>query len=94
MDEVAAMQNVTISLPDSLKQYVDGQVSAGSYGSVGEYILDLVRADQKRKAKEQLEETLMEALSSGEPLEVTADMWEELRRNIRARAQARQRAER
>lgn len=88
------MQTMNISLPDSLKHYVEQQIRAGAYSSASEYIRELVRADQKRKAKEQLEQVMLDALRSGQPMDVTSEMWEELRRNIRARAQERQPVER
>ena len=84
------MQTMNISLPDTMKQYVDEQVKSRDYGSASEYVRDLVRTDQKRKAQEQLENVLLEALRSGEPVDVTAAAWEELRQKIRERAQARQ----
>lgn len=73
------MPTMNISLPEPLKEFVEDQVSAGSYSSVSEYVRELVRADQSRKAKERLEETLLKALRSGEPTEVTPQRWEELR---------------
>jgi antitoxin ParD1/3/4 len=72
------MPTMKISLPDALKQFVDEQISAGRSSSVNEYIRELVRADQKRKAKEQLEETLLEALKS-EPQVATFEWWAKLR---------------
>lgn len=85
------MQTMNISLPDPMKQYVEEQVSAGGYSSASEYVRELVRADQKNKAKEALEERLLEALQSGDAIDVTPKMWEELREKVRARAKARQR---
>ena len=84
------MQTMNISLPDAMKRYVDEQVHSGDYSSASEYVRALVRADQKRKAQEQLETVLLEALRSGEPIEVTPAAWEELRQKIRARVRARQ----
>lgn len=75
------MQTMNISLPDSMKEFVEEQVSQGQYSSVSEYIRDLVRADQKRKAKEELEETLLEALKS-EPEVVTPEWWARLRAEL------------
>ena len=86
------MQTMNISLPDSMKQFVEEQVGAGGYSSASEYVRELLRAEQKRIAKEQLEETLLAALRSGEPVEVSPAMWEELRRNIRTRAQVQESA--
>ena len=83
------MQTMNISLPDPMKQFVEERVSEGEYSSASEYVRELVRADQKRKAKEELEQTLMDAINSGEPMEVTPEMWEELRQKIHTRASAR-----
>ena len=57
------MQTMNISLPDPLKLYVEQQVSAGGYSSASEYVRELVRADQKRKAKEHLGGVLLDALN-------------------------------
>jgi len=82
------MQTMNISLPDPLKEYVEEQVSAGGYSSVSEYVRELVRADQKNKAKAQLEETLLDALRS-QPEVVTPEWWAKLRREIQSGAKPR-----
>jgi antitoxin ParD1/3/4 len=43
---------MNISLPDPLKEFVDHQIADGRYSSVSEYIRDLIRNDEKRKAEE------------------------------------------
>jgi antitoxin ParD1/3/4 len=85
------MQTMNISLPDPMKQFVEEQVNAGgySYSTVSEYVRELVRADQKSKAKDQLEETLLDSLNSGDAIQVTPQMWNELRQHLRARARKR-----
>lgn len=45
-------------------------------------------ADQKRN-QEELESRLLGSLQSGEPLEVTVQMWEDLRQALRSRAEGR-----
>jgi antitoxin ParD1/3/4 len=80
------MQTMNISLPDPMKQYVEEQVTAGAYSSASEYVRELVRADQKRNAKEQLEQLLLNALNSGDPIEITPEMVDEVRKRLRARA--------
>ena len=80
------MQTMNISLPDPMKQYVEQQVTAGAYSSASEYVRELVRADQKRKAKEQLEQLLLNAINSGDPIEITSDMVDEVRKRLHARA--------
>ena len=84
------MQTMNISLPDPLSEYVDEQITAGEYGSVSEYFRVLVRADQKRNAKEQLERTLLESLLEGEAQEATPEFWSTLRAELGKRSNARQ----
>lgn len=79
------MQTMNISLPDPLKLYVEEQVNAGGYSSASEYVRELVRSDQKRKAKEHLEDILLEALKSESEL-VTPEWWAKLRKEIRSEA--------
>lgn len=76
------MQTMNISLPDPLKQYVEEQVTVRDYSSASEYMRELVRADQKRNAKEQLEQTLLESLLEGEAQEATPEFWSTLRAEL------------
>jgi putative addiction module CopG family antidote len=46
------MQTMNISLPDPLKEFVDHQIAEGRYSSVSEYIRELIRDDEKRKAEQ------------------------------------------
>jgi antitoxin ParD1/3/4 len=84
------MQTMNISLPDPMKQYVEEQVIVGDYSSASEYMRELVRADQKRNAREQLERTLLESLLEGEAQEATPEFWSTLRAELGKRAKARQ----
>ena len=43
------MGTMNISLPDSLKTFVDEQVDSAGYGTSSEYVRDLIRRDQGRK---------------------------------------------
>jgi antitoxin ParD1/3/4 len=72
------MQSMNISLPDPLKQFVDAQVAQGRYSSASEYVRELIRADEKRKAEEQLETLLLEGLQ-GEEAEFTRGDWQAIR---------------
>ena len=82
------MQSMNISLPDPLKQFVDGQIAQGRYSSASEYVRELIRADEKRKAEEQLEAKLLEGLNSAES-ELTPADWSALRREALSRLEAR-----
>jgi antitoxin ParD1/3/4 len=86
MLEGLLMQTMNISLPDPMKEYVEEKVTAGAYSSVSEYVRELVRADQKRHAQEQLEHLLLNAINSGDPIEVTPAMVEDVKQRLRARA--------
>lgn len=72
------MQSMNISLPDPLKQYVDGQISTGRYSSASEYVRELIRADEKRKAEDKLEALLLAGLQ-GEATAFTPDDWQAIR---------------
>jgi antitoxin ParD1/3/4 len=76
---------MNISLPETMKDFVDEQVQGGGYGSASEYIRDLVRRDQKQRAETRLETLLLEGIDSGEDIPVTPEFWENLRRDLMAR---------
>jgi antitoxin ParD1/3/4 len=82
------MQSMNISLPEPLKQFVDSQISTGRYSSASEYVRELIRADEKRKAEEWLEAKLLEGLNSPESELTTAD-WSSIRQDALAKLEAR-----
>lgn len=45
------MTRLTISMPDQLNAYVEGQIAQGRYGNVSEYFRDLIRRDQERRSE-------------------------------------------
>ena len=75
------MQTMNISLPEQLKEFVDLQVGSGRYSSVSEYVRDLIRDDEKRKAQEKLEALLMEGIQSSGPTEMTRQDWDDIRQD-------------
>jgi antitoxin ParD1/3/4 len=77
------MQTMNISLPDPLKEFVEHQVADGRYSSVSEYIRELIRDDEKRKAQERLEGMLLEGLSD-ESTEMTRQDWDDIRKEAMA----------
>ena len=80
------MQTMSISLPETMWEFVEEQVAAGDYSSASEYMRDLVRADQKRHAKTQLEQVLLSAMGSGDANELTPEMLEDVRHRLQRRA--------
>lgn len=81
------MQSMNISLPEPLKEFVDGQIAAGRYSSASEYVRELIRNDEKHKAQEQLEALLLEGLNT-EETELTPADWKAIRKEALARVAA------
>jgi antitoxin ParD1/3/4 len=79
------MDTMNIALPESMKTFVQERVIEGGYSSVSEYVRDLIRADQKRKAEERIDALLLEGLDSGQPIPVTPEYWEEKKRKLTER---------
>ena len=75
------MTTLTISLPESLKEFIDREVESKGYGNVSEYVRGLLRAAQEREANERLETLLLEGLSSGERIAVSPKFWSDLRKD-------------
>jgi len=73
------MTTLTISLPESLKEFIDNEVHSKGYGNVSEYVRGLLREAQAKEADARLEALLMEGLSSGKDIPLAADFWSELK---------------
>lgn len=73
------MTTMNISLPDEMKAFVEAQMAAEGYASASEYLRNLIRDDQKRRAKQELEAKLLEGLQ-GPAVEMTREDWESIRR--------------
>jgi antitoxin ParD1/3/4 len=76
------MTTMNISLPDSMRAFIEQKVAQAGYSTASEYIRQLVREDQKRVTQERLETLLIEGIESGPSREMTAEDWEELRRRV------------
>jgi len=79
------MTTMNISLPEEMKTFVEKQVQEGGYGTVSEYLRELIREAKKKAAMEKLEKMLLESLDSGPGIEVTPEFWEERRRELHRR---------
>lgn len=86
-----SMTSMNISLPEDLKQYVEAQTKSG-YSTPSEYVRELIRADQKRRAKEKLDTLLLEGLNSGDSIPVDAAFWDHLKQEALARLKSRKKA--
>lgn len=85
------MATITISLPDTLKAFVEGQIEAKGYGNVSEYFRSLLRDAQEKEKEARLETLLLEGLASGDGRPADAAFWSDLRAEALERLAARTR---
>lgn len=57
---------MNISLPETMKTFVEERLENNGYGSVSEYVRDLIREDQKKREEEKLEKLLLSRLEGAE----------------------------
>ncbi len=69
------MTTMNISLPDEMKAYVEAQMAQDGYASASEYLRALIRDDQKRRGRQQLEAKLLEGLQ-GPSTVMTREDWD------------------
>ena len=74
---------MNISLPDTLKAFVDEQVSQRGYGTSSEYVRELIRKDQDRL---HLRELLLVGAASAPTSAVDAAYFDDLRKKVRQAA--------
>ena len=79
---MSGLTSLNISLPQSLKSYVEERVRKGGYSTPSEFIRALLRDEHRRHAQEKLEVLLLEGVHSGQPIEITPDYWERKRRQL------------
>jgi antitoxin ParD1/3/4 len=82
------MTSMNVSLPEELKEYVETQTRHG-YSTPSEYVRELIREDQKRRAREKLDSLLLDGLNSGDSLRVDAEFWSSLKHEALAKLEAR-----
>lgn len=77
------MATMNISLPDRMKSWVEEQANSGRYGNASDYVRDLIRRDQERRAKiAAMQKLVDEAYESG----FSEETFEQVMHRIRAKA--------
>ena len=76
------MSTMNISLPETLKSFVDEQVAGRGYGTSSEYVRELIRHDQDRQ---RLRGLLLEGASSPPTEPVDQAYFDGLRERVRGR---------
>lgn len=80
------MSTMNISLPDSMKRFVDQQVREGDYAGTSDYVRELVRREQRAAAEATLRRLIAEGLASGPAVPLEKTYFDDLRKRVRARA--------
>ncbi|MBA3613962.1 MAG: type II toxin-antitoxin system ParD family antitoxin [Nitrospirales bacterium] len=57
------MATMNVSVPDPMKDWVQGQIETGKYSNASDYVRNLIRRDQEKI--EVLRKTLLEGVRSG-----------------------------
>ena len=78
------MSTMNISLPDSLKSFVDEQVTQRGYGTSSEYVRELIRKDADRQ---RLRGLLLDGVTSSPTVPVDARYFAALRERVQQRTQ-------
>ena len=80
------MSNTSLhfSLPTQLRDFIERRVAERGYANPSDYLCDLVRADQRRRAREKLDALLLEGLQSGPAVEVTPAYLDEMTAEMEA----------
>ncbi len=73
---------MNISLPDTLKSFVDEQVAGRGYGTSSEYVRELIRNDQDRQ---RLRGLLLEGAAAAPTAPVDRSYFDGLRARVRSR---------
>lgn len=76
------MPTMNISLPESLRDFVEAQVHSGDYASASEFVRTLLRQEQKDREQEKLELRILQGLSTGGG-QVSPEIWNRVRRRLR-----------
>ena len=79
------MSTMNISLPDTLKSFVDEQVSQRGYGTSSEYVRELIRKDQDRL---KLRGLLLDGAASNPAAPADTSYFDGLRDRVRQVARA------
>lgn len=79
---------LNISLPESMRQFVETKIRSDGYGTISEYVRELIRADQKGEDS-RFDSLIAQAYASGDPSQLTKEDINEAKRIVKSRIEAR-----
>lgn len=81
------MATMNVSLPDAMKDWVEGRAETGRYSNASDYVRDLIRRDQERAEKiAAMQRLIDESEDSGVSSNTMDDILAAARRRLRASA--------
>jgi putative addiction module CopG family antidote len=83
------MDGINVNVPEALQEFVQARVVQGGYRNVGEYVGELIRADQKQHALVVLGAEILKGATSGPSVPMTGDDWEGIRTEVLQRIESR-----
>jgi antitoxin ParD1/3/4 len=79
------LTSLNISVLASQKSYIEQQASLAGFADPSDYLRQLIRADQQRKAREELEEMLVKAIENDKWIEGTPEYWAKKKEELAAK---------
>lgn len=77
------MATMSISLTEPLKQFVDDEIREGGFASTSDYMRDLIRQRQHRKAEETQRALITEGMVSGPAVPMEPNFFNRMRERLR-----------
>ena len=75
--------SMNISLPESMRAFIEEQVKQKGYNTASEYIRYLIHQEQENIESNRLETLLLEGLDSGDQIEISEEWWENKREQLK-----------
>ena len=83
------MATMTVSLPEQMKEWIEGLARTGEYSTTSDYVRDLVRRDKERRGQEltldELRQIVADAKVSGTSSRSVEDIYQEAQKIVAAR---------
>ena len=77
------MATMNVSLPDAMKDWVEGRAGTGRYSNASDYVRDLIRRDRERAEKiARMQRLIDEGIESGVTDKSIKDIRAEARRRL------------
>jgi antitoxin ParD1/3/4 len=73
------MSELILSLPESIREFVDEQATTAGFASSSEYVLQLIEQARREAARARVEELLREGMEAGPPIDATDEWWDQFK---------------